>query len=172
MDTDLRDRLLQTMLRFKKLGIVFPPELDIRMGELMVMRSIKNAQSDDGKSVFISDLHGHHFMTKSAISQILNSLEKKEYVRRRIDKEDRRKIAVTLTSNGQSILARTKAYTDDMIDTVISRFGEDNTRQIIDLFIDLTDISEQVKQEFLNSDNKKDKKDKKDKENKGGNAID
>lgn len=172
MDTDLKDRLLQTMLRFKKLGMVFPPGLDIRMGELMVMRSIIDAKPSDGKNVFISDLHGHHFMTKSAISQILNGLEKKEYISRRIDKGDRRKIAVTLTPNGQDILAQTKAYTDDIIGTVIARFGEDDTRQIIELFIRLTDISEQVKQEFLDSDHKEDKEVKEDKEDKGGNAID
>lgn len=163
MDTDLRDRLLQTMLRFKKLGMIFPPGLDIRMGELMVMKSIIDAKPGDGKNVFVSDLHGHHFMTKPAISQILNGLEKKGYVHRKIDKEDRRKIAVTLTPKGQNILVQTKAYTDDMIGTVIARFGEDNTRQLIELFISLTDISEQVKQEFLNSDSKEDK---------GDNAID
>lgn len=156
MDTDLRDRFVQTMLRFKKLGMIFPPGLDIRMAELIVMKSIEEANPSDGKNVFVSDIHGHHFMTKPAISQILNGLENKEYIRRKMDKTDRRKIAVTLTPKGQNILAQTKEFADDMIGTVISRFGEDNTRQLIELFSRLADISEDVKQEFLNSDNKGD----------------
>ncbi len=156
MDTDLRDRLVQTMLRFKKLGMIFPPGLDIRMGELIVMKSIEEAIPCDGKDVFVSDIQGHHFMTKPAISQILNGLEKKEYIHRRIGKKDRRKIAVTLTPKGQDILVQTKAYADNMLETVISRFGEDNTRQLIELFSRLTDISEDMKQEFLNTDNKGD----------------
>lgn len=160
MDTDLKDRLVQTMLRFKKVGMTFPPGLDIRMGELMVMRSIEAAKPCDGKDVFVSDIHGHYCMTKPAISQILNRLEKKQYVRRKIDKTDRRKIAVTLTPMGQDVLARAKVYADDMLGTVISRFGEDNTHRLIELFTRLTDVSQQVKQEFLNSSNE------------GGNAID
>ncbi|NLX94120.1 MAG: winged helix-turn-helix transcriptional regulator [Clostridiales bacterium] len=160
MDEDLRNRFVQTMLRFKKMGIVFPPELDIRMGELMVMKAIEGAAPSEGNDVFVSDIHSYHFMTKPAISQILNGLEEKKYVRRKIDKADRRKIAVTLTPKGKDILAQTKEFADDMIGTVISRFGEDNTRQLIELFTQLTDVSEEVKQEFLNQDNK------------GGNALD
>lgn len=156
MDRDLRDRLVQTMLRFKKLGMIFPQGLDIRMGELMVMKSIEDATPGDGKNIFVSDIQGQHFMTKPAISQILNGLEKKEYLHRKIDKTDRRKIAVTLTPKGLDILAQSKAHADNMLEAVISRFGEDNTQQLIELFTRLTDVSEQVKQEFLNSDKKGD----------------
>lgn len=156
MDRDLRDRLVQTMLRFKKLGMIFPQGLDIRMGELMVMKSIEDATPGDGKNIFVSDIQGQHFMTKPAISQILNGLEDKAYLRRKIDKTDRRKIAVTLTPKGLDILAQSKAHADNMLEAVISRFGEDNTQQLIELFTRLTDVSEEVKQEFLNSDKKGD----------------
>jgi len=156
MDNELRDRLMHAMFRFKKVGMIFPPGLDIHMGELFVMRSI------DGKCPFpehnspVSDLPKHLMISKPAMSQLLKRLEKKGYINREIDKADRRKISVTLTPKGQEILAGTKDYADKMLDTVIARFGEDNLLQLLELFTRLTDISEEVKQELMNNDNKGD----------------
>jgi hypothetical protein len=43
-----------------------------------------------------------------------------------------------------------------MLDTVIARFGEENLLQLLTLFTRLTDISEAVRQEMLNNDDKGD----------------
>ena len=156
MDTELRDRLVHSMFRFKKLGMIFPPGIDIHMGELFVMKSIEGNSSCPAHSSPVSDLPKHLMISKPAMSQLLNGLEKKGYIIREIDKLDRRKISVTLTPEGQNILTRTKDYADSMLETVISRFGEENTRQLIELFTRLTDISEEVKLESLNTDSKGD----------------
>lgn len=156
MDNELRDRLMHAMFRFKKVGMIFPPGLDIHMGELFVMRSIDgNCPFPDHPSP-VSDLPKHLMISKPAMSQLLNGLEKKGYLVREIDKADRRKISVTLTPKGQEILAATKDYADNMLDTVIARFGEENLLQLLALFTRLSDISEEVRQEMLNNDDKGD----------------
>lgn len=154
MDVELRDRLVHAMFRFKKVGMIFPPGLDIHMGELFVMKAIEGNTDFPEHNSPVSDLPKHLMISKPAMSQLLNGLEKKGYVFREIDQNDRRKISVTLTPKGQDILARTKEYADNMLDTVISRFGEENTKQLVELFTRLTDISEEVKLESQNTDSK------------------
>jgi DNA-binding MarR family transcriptional regulator len=156
MDNALRDRLMHAMFRFKKVGMIFPPGLDIHMGELFVMRSIDGTGPCPEHNNAVSDLPKHMMISKPAMSQLLNGLEKKGYISREIDKSDRRKISAALTPKGEEVLAATKAYADEMLDTVIARFGEENLLQLLALFTRLTDISEEVRQEMLNNEEKGD----------------
>lgn len=144
MRGDLRMQLVHAMMRFKKVGMAFPPELDIRMGELFFMNSIAGNTSRSDKNVSVSDIHSSLYVTKPAVSQMLGSLEKKGYIRRETDKGDRRRIAVTLTPEGRRIQKQTQEYVDRRLETVISRFGEDNTRELVRLFTLLADISEDI----------------------------
>lgn len=156
MDNELRDRLIHAMFRFKKVGMIFPPGLELHMGELYVMRSINGKCPCPEHNNAVSDLPKHMMISKPAISQLLNGLEKKGYINREIDKSDRRKISATLTPKGEEILGVAKDYADKMLDTVIARFGEENILQLLALFNRLTDISEEVRQEMLNNDGKGD----------------
>ena len=152
MENELRDRLMHAMFRFKKVGMIFPPGLDIHMGELFVMRNVDGNMPCPEHNSPVSDMPKHLMISKPAMSQLLNGLEKKGYIVREIDKADRRKIEVKLTPKGQETLVSTKDYADKMFDTVIARFGEENALQLLELFTRLTDISEEVKQELLNND--------------------
>jgi DNA-binding MarR family transcriptional regulator len=156
MDNELRDLLVHTMFRFKKVGMIFPPGLDIHMGEFFVMKAIEGNTAWPEHNSSVSDMPKQLMISKPAMSQLLNGLEKKGYLVREIDKLDRRKISVTLTPKGQDILVLTKDYADNMLETVISRFGEDNARQLVKLFTRLTDISEEVKREANNTEDKGD----------------
>ena len=149
MDSQLKDQLVFAMLRLRKVSMVFPSEFDIRMSELILMRKIVSNTSCPDQNFQASDLSSHLFITKPAVSQMLNSLEKKGYISREIDKNDRRKRAVTLTAEGQEILRLTKAFMDRKIETTIRRFGEENTKQLIALFSLLSDISEELNQENI-----------------------
>jgi DNA-binding MarR family transcriptional regulator len=161
MDSALKEQFIRTMMKFRKIGMIFPPDIDIRMGELIVMNGIEghfppgmhcddeNCRFGIRKKTCVSDLHSMHHITKPAISQILNGLEKKGYIVREIDKTDRRKIAVELTNKGRDVLKRSKEYADDMLEKTIAQFGEDNTRKLIELFSQLIDISENLRKETL-----------------------
>jgi DNA-binding MarR family transcriptional regulator len=147
MDRSLKEELVQTMHRIKKVGMSRSTGFDIHRGDLIVMQAIAENSSHPETSVYVSDIQSKLYITKPAVSQILNALEKKGYVSREIDKNDRRKIAVTLTPKGQEILKQMRADADQMLETVISRLGEENTRQMIRLFTLMADISEDLKRE-------------------------
>jgi DNA-binding MarR family transcriptional regulator len=106
------------------------------------------------RKVFVSDLQKMHNITKPAISQMLNGLEHKGYISREMDKDDRRKVSVTLTDKGKAMLEETKKFADKTLDETIERFGEDNIRQLISLFNRLIDISNEIKEEKLTTTSK------------------
>lgn len=154
MDTDLKEQLVHAMLRFKKIGMNLPPDIDIRMGELYVLKGIERHTFCSDRPAYVSDIQSKLFITMPAVSQILSGLEKKGYVTRQADRSDRRKVAVALTPSGKDILSRTKEYTNQMIGETICRFGEENTRQLIRLLTLLADVSEETKRESPQTDKK------------------
>jgi DNA-binding MarR family transcriptional regulator len=137
LDNDLKDRLIYVLHRFKKAEINFPPEIDMRMSELFVLKGI--AEKTSG-----SDIRNGLCITKPAVSQLLNSLEKKEYIKRETEKSDRRKINVTLTPRGHEVLKEAIKFADSVLEMTISRFGEENTKQLIYLLTLLADISDEI----------------------------
>lgn len=147
MDRTLIEQLMQAMHSFKRVTMTFPPELDLRMGEMMLMKMIASKVMPSGKSANVSDLHDEHHMTKSAVSQILNTLESKGYVKREIDRSDRRKIAVMLTDHGWKTLKQARICMDQELDKVITRLGEDDTHKLIELLIRLKEIAVDVRRE-------------------------
>ena len=144
MDSDLKEQLVRAVFRFRKMNMELPPELEIRMGEFFLMKHISGDRPCRGCDSPLADMHHLLHMTRPAVSQMLNALEKKELIHREIDKNDRRKISVTLTEKGRSTLLQAKSYMDETMKKTISRFGEDNTRQLIALLTLLADVLEEV----------------------------
>lgn len=148
MENTLIEQLARSIFRFKKVGMTLRPELDVSMGEIIVMNGIVANSSKKNKNVSVSDIHSNEFITKPAVSQILGSLEKRGYITRTIDIVDRRKILVAITPKGTEFVKSMKEYYNNLLNDVITRFGEDNTRQLIELFNQFADISEDIKNEL------------------------
>ncbi|HPK15104.1 MAG TPA: MarR family transcriptional regulator [Clostridia bacterium] len=144
MNTDLKREFLHAMMRFRRAGMPMPPGGNIRMGEFFVLSRIP----DEGAS--LTEIQNDMFMTKSAVSQLLSDLEKRRLVRREIDPDDRRRIAVTLTGEGDCFLHRQRRYADRVLDRTIERFGEANMAELVRLLKRLADVSEEIRQEVEN----------------------
>lgn len=149
MDQPLKEQLISSMYRLKKIGMTFPQDFEIRMEELILLKGIAQCQDDPHRTVNVSDLQTILQITKPAVSQMLNGLEKKGFVHRAIDPGDRRKVVVTLTDSGKAVLKRSKRYADHTLEQIIARFGEANTRELIRLLNNMAEISAEMKQESL-----------------------
>lgn len=147
MEDSLKEQLVRAVFRFRKMAMELPPEMEIRMGEFFLMKQISADRLGHGCDSRLADVHHHLHMTRPAVSQMLNALEKKELIHREIDKNDRRKIAVTLTEKGRSTLDQAMSYMDETMVKTISRFGEGNTLQLIALLTLLANILEEVSHE-------------------------
>lgn len=149
MNRKLKDSLVRSIFRFKKVGFQFPPGSNLRMGELFVMRRIAENALDSDDNVYAADIQNGLHVTRPAVSQMLNSLEDKGYICREIDERDRRRLIITLTPRGESILKAMKEHADQVIAETILRFGEENTALLISLLNRFADISDELKSETL-----------------------
>lgn len=154
MDIGLVESLARSIFRFKRFQMPFPPGLDIHMGELAIMGGIAKDGCFSPKNINVPEIQHHLHITKPAISQMLNSLEKKGYLSREIDKHDRRKIVVALTPKGRQILKTNKEFMDGLLGEIITRFGEEETKQLIASFNRFSDILVEVSEE-IQLENKK-----------------
>ena len=155
MTGTLKEQLVRSIFRFRKIGMTYHLGYDINMSEIAVMSGIAENDEGTGAKVCASDIQSNLYITKPAISQVYGSLEKKGYILREIDTNDRRKILVTLTPKGFEVLKAMKEHSSTLLEAVISRLGQDDTRQLIELFNRFADITEDLKGEKSIMDQKK-----------------
>ncbi|MHB1452379.1 MAG: MarR family winged helix-turn-helix transcriptional regulator [Saccharofermentanales bacterium] len=155
MEKALQDQFLRAIMRFKKTEMHFPPDSDINMSEFIVMMKLVENCTGSVKNVYVSDMKNGLFISKSAVSQLLNSLEHKGFIKRDIDTADRRKISVVLTPSGRDTMNRMKEFFDAILSETISRLGENDAQQLVVLFNRLVDITEDIKREHLPLDDRR-----------------
>ena len=71
--------------------------------------------------------------TKGRISAILNSLEKKGFIGREIDKDNRRNIIVTLTDSGREYVTNELKECYKIISHVFEELGEKDSKKFVEL---------------------------------------
>lgn len=144
MDPWIKERLVTATLRFRKTDMCLLPQGSIQHRELVVMGSICANASCTPCNLNAGDICEKLCITKPAISQSLNALEKKGYITRTIDKTDRRKISVSATPSGLAVLQETWRYYDDAVETLVNRFGPEKTKTLVELLDEFTDLCEKI----------------------------
>ena len=150
MDKELSQQLLHALFKFKKINVKPQGNPDLNLREFAVL--IKLAKKDFQNSLFddnllTSDLRNILNVTKPAISHIMNSLERKTYIKREIDPFDRRRFLITITTKGHEAMQLMHDQSEKMFSAIIDRFGEENTIQFISLFERFCEIAETVAKE-------------------------
>lgn len=72
-------------------------------------------------------------VSSGRISAVLGALEKKGYIERSIDPDDRRGIRVTLTPEGEEQILRYRNEMRERVCWVFSQMGERRSRELVDL---------------------------------------
>lgn len=140
------DDFLCALLRVKKLGVA-PAGCSIQYTELSVMQSVCACGPEESGTLNVVELQQRLHISKPAVSQILNSLEKKGYVVRNIDAADRRRVAVHPTDNGRRALEQALSQYTEAMEAFISRFGEDNVEQLARQLDLLCEVYEELRRE-------------------------
>ena len=148
-DKELKQRLLRLMKNFR--GVGPPMHHPVDGGELR--HHLKLAEGhllfrivEDG-SVSPESLKNELGVSKSAVSQMLSNLESEGYILREIDPDDRRRIIVLPTDKTKALSKHLTDHTDGLIETVISRFGEEKAVLFLDLVEELTNVIKSIKEE-------------------------
>lgn len=140
---------IEAMHRMRKIMTVDFPRVTtgLHMNELFAMKDIEESAQRRGRDIYASEIKSHMRVSRPAVSKMLNSLERKGYIERRIDSTDRRKISVALTDLGRRVVSESKRALDEVAGDVISRYGEDEYLQLVERMNRLADTAEAVAQE-------------------------
>lgn len=144
---ELKKQLMDSFFRVKELVFAFPSgmhahmaNLNINMNELSLMKGIEGNTLDSDENIRMSDIREQLYITKAAVSQMLGVLEKKGYITRDIDKNNRRTLIVTLTPEGKEALKYAEKGYDDAVTKIIMQLGVDDTKQFTRIINRLADI--------------------------------
>ncbi len=114
---------------------------DFSSNEMFALKRIHYATSEN-KPFYANELDDLP-INKSAISQMLTNLEKKELITRVHSKTDRRKIEIYLTEEGKRSIEQSFDIVKDLWTRVISKLGTDKLEQITLLLTELQTILEE-----------------------------
>lgn len=139
MASNLVRKWMQMSVRLRKLKNVFSADTGMHMNEIWVLGKIDNAVRTSGCGVGNTQIQKDMQITKSAVSQIIDSLVEKGYVDRSPDAEDRRRMCLTVTPSGQQVLHQLTETANDLADKVAANMGEEKIQLMFDLLNEFID---------------------------------
>ncbi|WP_010256369.1 MarR family winged helix-turn-helix transcriptional regulator [Treponema primitia] len=134
MKNELHNELLRSLFMLKKFTSTFrpavlPKEDEMNLASFTLLYYIKEHNGDLSCEKIRNELS----VTKPAVSQMLASLEKKGFLTRETNKENRRCIVLSLTEKGTQFIEKTQRKTEKRLTEIIGRFGVDETHSLITL---------------------------------------
>lgn len=147
MPTNITRNWMLTNGRLKKLKGVFAVDCDLRMNELWALRKIEQATQTSVSGICNTEIQEDLQITKSGVSQMLDSLFEKGYIERTMDASDRRRMCVTITPAGTQVLKRMTTYANLLANKVSAKMGAEKIQQMFDLLNEFIDTSLDVAKE-------------------------
>ena len=143
MSKELQNELVQAMFRLKKMmNRGLGRDLDnanITMSEFILMREVAENTKESYNSMALTEVREYLSVSKAAVSQMLNSLEKRGYIVREIDPNNRRNIIVILTEEGKTAFEKKNQEFYDRFEMVIRGIGEKDVSLFIAMINKMSD---------------------------------
>lgn len=142
MSSDLREQFFTSIVHFRKLEATLSSECEMQMNEMAILHSIAGTccRECPCMNLDVPKIQQKLHISKPAISYILNTLEKKNYITREIDPKDRRKVSISATPEGRAAAEQSMKKYDEIWDEILKRFGEDNMKNLIELIQSLDEL--------------------------------
>ncbi|MDR2798649.1 MAG: transcriptional regulator [Treponema sp.] len=153
MKDELKHDLIHALFRFKKVSAAISRTLldaegdGLSITELSALGCISTYSEKNCSATEHTTHHAMHktvAVSKAAVSHMLGSLEKRGYIQREIDKENRRKIIITLTNKGKVAVDKAGKDLDEFMSLIIARFGEKDTETFVGLLNQFEEVVDEV----------------------------
>lgn len=105
----------------------------INLPEYILLREIAENAIGADTNTELADIREFLSISKAAVSQMLASLEKKGYITREVNPENRKYLIVTLTPQGRKILQDIDKVYTCRLQQIIKVMGEQNIKYMIRL---------------------------------------
>ncbi|MDR6224164.1 MarR family winged helix-turn-helix transcriptional regulator [Desmospora profundinema] len=98
-------------------------------------------------SVTVSDLAARLGITKSAVSQTLDKMERGGWVKKRVNPANRREVRVSLGPKGEAFAERLRRFDQMMIETYYTRLDREDIKTVTRVFRQLHEWMSREQQE-------------------------
>lgn len=140
----LQSELIQLMRRMRKVRLNVMSEQVIYTEYFALEQISKYGQEyPESVGIYVSELAGSMNIVPPAASRLLNSMESKGLIARKVDPGDRRNTFVCLTAAGEEILAQTAKDMDALKAQLVRRMGREDLITLIELWTKLANIMEE-----------------------------
>lgn len=139
MDAELKEQFLTIINHFRKLESALVAECEMQINEMVVLSSIAGTccRECPCMNLNVPKIQEKLCISKPAVSYILNTLEKKDYITREIDPKDRRKVSISVTGKGKEIAEQSMGKYEELWTEILGRFGKENMEQLVGLLREL-----------------------------------
>lgn len=142
-DKDRYERLAQEL--FARMQKQMPPPPNehvsaVMRGEMAVIRRL----SDEAEPISAGDISRDLHMSTPRIAAVLNSLQKKELIRRSADLADRRRVLVSLTERGKQAHEEKKNHIVENLHRLLEAMGETDAQEFVRLVGKAMDLTMKV----------------------------
>jgi len=101
-----------------------------RRSQVMVLYCLKDAASQGGPGLMVSEISKKLNVTSPTVTQLINELEMKGFVERRGDVRDRRAVRILLTDKGRALIEKTTEAFLESFNGLVEHLGEEESMQL------------------------------------------
>lgn len=116
---------------------------DLYGSELAALRIISGSLAA-GEPMTVSEISEMIGVTKSAVSQVISSLEEKGYTYKIKSEEDKRRMYLALTDDGERIMEDINRVYKKRLNYIRKNFGEEEFDEFVRLFIKYIELCDSI----------------------------
>jgi len=132
MEKELAEKFYMIMGDFRKILLSKNNLGELSKSELSMLQVIKQCEKDSSQVNTCVLSHNLH-ISKPATSQMINILEDKQYIRRIINKSDRRLMCVVLTDVGNQVFEKEVKNLLNKLNLVFDKMGQQDSELFVEL---------------------------------------
>ncbi len=133
-------RLGKALVRLRRVQVSLPNSQDITVAELNAMLLLVDNEPGSPHNRFASEMAQTLQTSKAALSQMMNSLEERGFLRRDLNPENRRKIILTLTPMGQVAVKEAQQSFFTLMAKLVQEIGEEKAAVLTELMEECADL--------------------------------
>jgi len=133
------EKLMESFIRFRRLSWRQNPMVGLTPGEIVVLHHIQRAVSTDAAGSKVTEISAHLNVASPTITQQINNLETRGFVRRNMDSEDRRVVRITITDKGETTLKEHSEAFMSTVNGLVEYLGEEDSNELADLLAKVFD---------------------------------
>jgi DNA-binding MarR family transcriptional regulator len=115
-----------------------PPNFtDLKQSEMGLLFHIKNGCSEGTEGIKVSELSSRLHVTSPSITQLVTGLEERGLVERKMDREDRRSVLVSLTEKGIAVTVKAEEHLMAMLTDLVDYLGPEKSMAMTEIMNDV-----------------------------------